>query len=135
MVDGYAEQMADIDPVVVADALLMMRQASVLVRRLETYFAAHQLSQLRFLIMMVIDREVDRHSLTAVEIAERLDVSKPVLARAIGKLVDDGLVESAVDAVDGRAKQITLSRAGKRRLKSILPNYFRELALYMQEVD
>ncbi len=135
MVDGYARQMAGIDPVVIADALLMMRQASVLVRRLETYFATQQLSQLRFLILMVIDREVDTRSLTAVEIAGRLDVSKPVLARAIGKLADDGLIELTADPVDGRAKQIRLSRAGKRRLKSILPNYFRELALYMQEIE
>ena len=84
---------------------------------------------------MVIDREVDTRSLTAVEIADRLDVSKPVLARAIGKLADDGLIELTADLVDGRARQIRLARAGKRRLKSILPNYFRELALYMQEIE
>lgn len=135
MVDGYAEHMPGIDPVVISDALLMMRQASVLVRRLETYFAAHQLSQLRFLIMMVIDREVDRRSLTAVEIADRLDVSKPVLTRAIGRLNDDGLIESTADTADGRAKQIELSPKGRRRLKSILPDYFRKLALYMQEIQ
>ena len=134
MVDGYADQMAGIDPIVISEALVMMRQASVLVRRLETYFAAHQLSQLRFLVMMVIDREVDRGSLTAVEISDRLDVSKPVLTRALRSLLDDELIVSRVDDVDGRAKQVALSRTGKRRLRLMLPDYFRELASYMKEI-
>lgn len=133
MVNGYAQQMPGIDPGAILNALAMMRDASLLVRRLETYFARHDLSQLRFLVLIVIDREIDRRSLTAAEIAERLDVSKPVLTRALSRLVADGLVASKTDSSDGRAKQIALTKKGKRRLDSVLPEYFQKLASAMDQ--
>ena len=67
MVDGYADQFADVDVDRVLDALRLMRRASLLIRELEAYFARHDLSQLRFLMMILIDREPERNCLAASE--------------------------------------------------------------------
>lgn len=133
MVSGYAEQYSLNSVDAIEEALVMMRQASLLIRELETYFTAQGTSQLRFLVLIVIDREPDRQSLLASEIAQRIDVSKPVLTRALQSLVNDGMIKINADASDGRAKQITLSATGKRFLAGILPGYFDLICQFQQK--
>ncbi|MFS4582628.1 MarR family winged helix-turn-helix transcriptional regulator [Phaeobacter sp. C3_T13_0] len=127
MVAGYADAHGG-DPDHITDTLVMMRQASLLIRRLETYFASHKLSQLRFLVLIVIDRELDRQSLKPNEIAQRIDVSKPVLTRTLQSLQTDGLVQISSSKSDGRSKEIALTPAGYNRLQQLLPGYFKILA-------
>ena len=67
----------------ISKALLMLREASHLIRLLDAYFSSHDLSQLKFLILVVIDREPEIDSLRQSEINQRLDISKPVLNRTI----------------------------------------------------
>ncbi|WP_395343133.1 MarR family winged helix-turn-helix transcriptional regulator [Ningiella sp. W23] len=124
MVENYAELYCPSDSAEVIKQLKMMREASILVRQLDSYFASHDISQLKFLILMVIDRELDRDWLYAVEISERLDVSKPVLSRAVKTLTDNGFLLTSKDSKDGRAIVLTLSDKGKSALESLLPDYF-----------
>lgn len=124
MVEGYAGRYNRLDVEAVRDALVLMRRASLLVRRLEAYFAEHDLSQLRFLVLIVIDREPERDSLSATEIAERLDVSKPVTTRTLVRLVEDGLITIKAHPDDGRAKVARLTKAGRTTLSEVLPGYF-----------
>jgi len=109
----------------VEGALGLMRRASLLIRRLEAYFAAHDLSQLRFLILIVIDREPERHALTIGEITERLDVAGPVVTRTLRSLAEDGLIAIAPDAQDRRTRHVGLTPTGQAKLASVLPGYFR----------
>lgn len=106
-------------------ALFMLRRASLLMRELEAYFAERDLSLLRYLIMIVLDREADRDSLMVSEIAERLDVSRPVMTRTIQALIDDGLLERRAHQKDGRMKLISLTPAGHTKLRRVLPGYYR----------
>ncbi|NRB66147.1 MAG: MarR family transcriptional regulator [Vibrio sp.] len=133
MLDKYTSDLTSNEKNSISEALSIMRQASLLVRNLETYFSAHDLSQLKFLILIVIDREPDRTSLYAHEIASRLDVSKPVLTRALKKLVDDGLLTSCSDPTDKRAKRIALTKKGGTCLSEILPGYFNEINKLMSQ--
>ena len=131
MLDNYAKELSDTHKTNIMQALDTMRQASLLVRSIDQYFASNELSQLRFLILIVIDRELERDYLSPNEIATRLDVSKPVLTRTIKKLIDDGLLISEEDKFDKRAKQISLTDAGKARLYAVLPGYFEKLTSLM----
>ena len=117
---GFSNQQRD----TIQDALATMRKASVLVRELETYFAGYNLSQLRFLILIVIDREPERTNLSPHEIAQRLDVSRPVLTRTLKKLVDEGLLLSTDDTVDKRSKHLSLTKDGSTLLAALMPGYF-----------
>jgi DNA-binding MarR family transcriptional regulator len=127
MVDGYAD-LHGVDATIVEDALSLMRQASLLIRRLEAYFAEHDLSQLRFLILIVIDREPDRQSLTIGEITGRLDVAGPVVTRTLKMLSEDALIAIEPDTKDRRTRHVSLTSDGREKLAAVLPGYFRILA-------
>ena len=122
MVQGYTNDGAAAETVL--DALGMLRRASLLLRRIEQYFANHGLSQQKFLIMVVIDREPERTSLRLSEIAERLDVSKPVLHRTIKAMIAAGLLASRPDPNDGRSDLIQLTTQAKDLMAQIMPGYF-----------
>jgi DNA-binding MarR family transcriptional regulator len=134
MIEGYAKRFSVKDPTAVQGALTMMRDASLLLRELESYFTEHGTSQLRFLVMIVIDREPQRDSLLASEIAERIDVSRPVMTRTLKSMVEDELIAMEADSSDGRAKCITLTKNGKKFLQEILPGYFKTISKFMEEL-
>lgn len=132
MVEGYALSHG-VNPSTIEDALSMMRRASLLIRKLETYFSEHDLSQLRFLIMIVIDREPYRDALTIGEITERLDVKGPVITRTIKVLIEDGLVSVERDEEDGRTRHVSLTAAGKAKLAKVMPGYLHLIEAEMTE--
>lgn len=124
MVEGYAGRFDEVDAVKVLDALQSMRRASLLIRELEAYFSQHDLSQLRFLVMIIIDREPERDWLAASEIADRLDVSRPVVTRTLQSLEKSGLIAVTDNADDGRARNVILTPVGLAKLQEVLPGYF-----------
>lgn len=126
MIEGYARRF-DGNGDRIEKALAALRQASLLIRRLDDYFARHGLSQLRFLMLIAIDREPERDWLTVGELRDRLDVSGPVVARTLRVLEEDGLVRVERDEADARQKRISLTRRGRSKLENILEGYFRIL--------
>lgn len=124
MIERYAGRHAagrggDIDR-----TLTLMRDASRLIRRLDSFFAANDFSQLKFMILMVIDREPERSALTFSEIAFRIDVSRPVLSRTVSALIDAGLLSEKADKADGRVRHLSISPQGMTKLESLWPDYF-----------
>jgi len=132
VLEAYAEEFPDMDVDAVDDALTMMRRASLLIRRLESYFAIHDLSQLRFLTLIVVDREAERDGLMASEIADRLDVSRPVTTRTLQGLAQAGLIKIGDNDEDRRARCVRLTRKGKAKLSATLPGYYREINSFMR---
>lgn len=124
MVEGYADRHKGLDVDAALDALALMRRASLMVRQLEAYFARHDLSQLRFLILIVIDREPECDGMGVSQVASRLDVSKPVMTRTMARLAGDGLLEIEADRSDARAKVLRLTAKGRAKLAAVLPDYF-----------
>lgn len=135
MVEQYTQKNSELNSTTILDALTIMRRASLLVREIESYFTKFELSQLKYLIMIVIDREPDSASLSPNEIATRLDVSKPVLTRALKTLIESGLISSTEDELDKRVKRITLTKTGHDLLQQILPGYFLLITEMMEQTD
>ncbi len=135
MVEGYSDRFDGVEPDKVIEALRMMRAGSLLVRELEAYFAQHSLSQLRFLTMILIDREPGRDRLTASEIADRLDVSRPVVTRTLQGLEKAGLIVISDNQADARSRDVALTAAGQKMLRDVLPGYFAILHLAMSGFD
>ncbi|MEO1101304.1 MAG: MarR family transcriptional regulator [Pseudomonadota bacterium] len=132
MIEGYADRHAPGQGQAIKDALVLMRRASALIRELDAYFAGHGLSQLRFLTLIVIDREPDRDWLSFSEVAARLDVSRPVISRTVRALVGDGLLQERPDADDKRARRLSLTPKAARALEALLPGYFSIIASQSQ---
>ncbi|WP_324752060.1 MarR family winged helix-turn-helix transcriptional regulator [Roseovarius sp. Pro17] len=131
MIDGYVSATGAGDVDTVAQALSMMREASQLERLLDAYFGGHNLSQLKFHILIVIDREPDTDSLRQGEINQRLDISKPVLHRTVAALLKDKLLLRRDDPEDSRAHRLALTDEGKTVLAAILPGYFETISDFM----
>lgn len=124
MLLNYHARHSEMDIDAVDSALLLLRRASLLTRQLEAYFTARGTSQTRFLTMIVIDREPEQAGLLPSEIAERLDVSRPVVTNTVKALERAGLLGSSRDAEDGRAKRVSLTMEGRDALTDLLPGYF-----------
>ena len=126
MVESYTKTISkdEKDPDIILSRLNGLREASLLIRKLDDFFAGHGLSQLRYLIMIAIDREPERSSLSHKEIGERIDVSKPVITRTLNSMIEDGYLQSKRDKNDGRARYYSLSDQGKLKLHDLLPAYF-----------
>lgn len=131
ILESYGRRFPQMDVPCVAAALEMLRSASVLLRRLEAYFAAHGLSQTRFLILILIDRDPNVTGLTATELAAHLDVSKPVVSNTVQALLREGLLEATPHERDQRSRRFRLSPAGQARLDALLPGYYDVLQEHM----
>ena len=133
MIRGFLDQHPGASAENIQDALILMRRASVLVREIEQYFAKHGLSQLRFLVLIVIAREPERDSLRIHEIIDRVDVSKPVMTRTLAAMQKDGLITLSDDPDDGRGKVVTPTQTAADTLTTLLPGYFEILNTHMEE--
>lgn len=131
MLQNYGARHTEMDADAVDAALRLLRRASLLMRELEAYFAEKGTSQTRFLTMIVIDREPEQASLLPSEIANRLDVSRPVVTDTIKALERAGLLGTNRAAEDGRAKRVTLTKEGRAVLADLLPGYFKVIADFM----
>jgi DNA-binding MarR family transcriptional regulator len=133
MLARYKQRFPAMDVTAVEAALRLLRRASRLERRLDAYFASHELSQLRFLILIVLDREGDGTSLRGSELAERLGVSRPVITRTLRSLEADGLVSITGDDGDARARIVRLAPRGRDKLDMLLPGYYDLIQAFMRE--
>ena len=131
MLNSYQKLFPDMKIDMVETALLLLRQASLLLRELDAYFAKHNLSQLRFFVLIVLDRELESSGLMPSEMAARIDVSRPVMTRTLQTLSDDGLLDFGEHGEDGRAKLIRLTAKGRRILHKVLPGYYRVIENFM----
>ncbi|WP_084420193.1 MarR family winged helix-turn-helix transcriptional regulator [Henriciella litoralis] len=104
--------------------LNLMGAVSRLIRTLDAFFAAHDFSQLKFMILMVIDRELETDSLTFSQIASKIDVSRPVLSRTVASLLDAGFLLEQADKQDGRVRHLSISPDGRSKLETLWPEYF-----------
>lgn len=130
ILEAYAKRFPNMNVEWVETALSTLRSASLLLRRLEAYFAEHGLSQTRFLILILIDRESEKTGLTATEIVEQLDISKPVVSTTLKSLVREGLIESFPNEKDARSRLFGLSQQGKNKIDALMPGYYELLHEY-----
>ena len=125
MIAGVTADLPEVSAPRVLHVLEHLRAASVLMRRIDAFLRQHGLSQTQFLAMMMIVREPERDSLSAAEIAVRLDVSKPVLSKALASLSDKGMIAPAqTQPADQRQTQLALTERGQDAFAKLLPDYF-----------
>tara|TARA_Y100000052_G_scaffold21389_1_gene21586 strand:- start:56643 stop:57080 length:438 start_codon:yes stop_codon:yes gene_type:complete len=124
MISRHNEDLGPYTGAEILSVLTDLRRASVRIRSVDAYFASHGLSFLKFMILIVIDREDDRDWLQYSEIADRIDVSKPVLTRTISALVDDNYLDVFGAPADKRIKRYRLTPSGQSKLQGLMAGYF-----------
>ncbi|WP_082070508.1 MarR family winged helix-turn-helix transcriptional regulator [Gynuella sunshinyii] len=117
-------------------ALGMLREASLLLREIENYFQSFDLSQTRFLIMLVLSNANDKKRLRAKDIVEQMDISKPIVSNTLKSMEAAGLVKITPDPNDGRSKIVQLKAKGSKLLEKVLPGYYDVVdAFYVEEAE
>ncbi|MBO6526635.1 MarR family transcriptional regulator [Erythrobacter sp.] len=122
IMSAYASRYPEMDKPATRRALETLQHASFLLRDLEQLFSRHGLSQTRFLILIVLEREGGR--LTGPEIRERIDISRPVLTTTLKGLKREGYIGIGAVEGDARALEAVLLDAGRAKLAELLPEYF-----------
>ncbi len=131
MLEGYQARFPVMDAPTVETALKLLRRASQLLRELEAYFAKHRLSQTRFLVLVLLDRDPKVEGLSVTEIAGKLDISKPIVTNTLKALAAEDLLKIIANEDDLRARWVTLTARGRKRLHKILPGYFELIQAFM----
>ena len=131
MLQGYQARFPVMDAPTVETALKLLRRASLLLRELEAYFAEHRLSQTRFLILVLLDRDPTVEGLSVTEIAGKLDISKPIVTNTLRALAAESLLKIVTNEDDLRARWVTLTARGRKRLHKVLPGYFELIQNFM----
>tara|TARA_B100000678_G_scaffold291211_1_gene306863 strand:+ start:28027 stop:28464 length:438 start_codon:yes stop_codon:yes gene_type:complete len=127
MIRRHRQDLGETSETEILDVLTELRRASQTIRSVDAYFSDHGLSLLKFLILIVIDRESGRDWLQYSEIADRIDVSKPVLTRTISSLIDSQRLEAFGDPSDKRVRRYKLTQSGQAELDGLMAGYFEVL--------
>ena len=110
--------------------LILLRVASDALAAVESYLGRHGMSQGRFTVMAVLNREPDA-PMCPSDLATKCGVTRATMTGLIDGLERDKLVTRQHHQGDRRMTQVKLTEEGIKFLDAILPDYYKRLAKLM----
>jgi DNA-binding MarR family transcriptional regulator len=132
-----AQQFPDLDPSACEAFLHVLRAGDEAFHGCDEYMAAHNLSQGRFTVLMLLmDKggEVP-HTSTPAGLADLAGVARATMTGLIDTLEKDGLVRREPDPVDRRMMSVSLTQRGRDVLRQVLPEHFQRMAALMRPLS
>lgn len=126
-----------LNPTACATFLSLLRTGDELMRVGNVFFGKHNLSQGRFLVLvMLIDRgDAECAPRTPADLAEQACCTRATMTGLIDTLVRDGLVHREPSPDDRRVMKLSLTNAGMEFLNSILPEHFERITDLMSALS
>ncbi len=122
-----SKQFPDLNPSACEAFMHLIRASDEVWRVMNGHFNAHDITQGRFLVMMLLlekkDTECPRPS-TPAALAELASVSRATITGLLDTLERDGFVRRAPDAADRRQIAVHLTPAGQEFMNRLLPTHF-----------
>lgn len=118
-----AKESKGIDPNSAAFALQLLKTASDAFLSIDKFFTARDLSQGRFLALMVLN-SAGEGGMYPYGIADSMGVSRATASGLIKGLEKSGDVVSSQAETDGRMKKIMLTQAGREKIEKFIPQYY-----------
>lgn len=103
--------------------LKTLKFASLMLLELEKHFAKYDLSQAKFLVLIILTRSRGP-SLSNAEIARQLGISKKNTTRLLAAMHGSKLITKKDHKLDARSISIYITEKGKIALKHVLPGYY-----------
>ena len=125
-----AQRYPQIDPRAVESFLVMLRVASDVLAEFEAYLAHHGMSQGKFTVLMVLNRN-PQAGLSPSELADRCGVTRATMTGLLDGLEREKLVRREGDAADRRKAVVRLTTKTTRLLEQMLPGYYERIAHVM----
>lgn len=134
-----SKQFPDLDPTACEAFLHLIRAGEDVQRVLHGHFAAHSITQGRFMVLMLLLEKIGidecHHPSTPAEIADNASVSRATITGLLDGLERDGFINRTPDAEDRRQVVIRLTPAGQEFLESMLPAHFRLITSLMADLS
>ena len=132
-----AQQFPDLDPSACEAFLHVLRAGDEAFHGCDEYLAAHNLSQGRFTVLMLLmDKGCSGpHPSTPAGLADLAGVARATMTGLIDTLEKDGLVRREPDTVDRRMMSVKLTQRGKEVLRHVLPEHFQRMAALMRPLS
>jgi DNA-binding MarR family transcriptional regulator len=125
-----AKRYPDLDPTSCESFLTLMRVASDVLEAFGQFLASYQLSQGRFTVLMLLNRNPEQPANPA-DLAERSGVTRATMTGLIDGLERDGFVKREPDLNDRRMMVVRLTEKARGFLDTMLPDYFRRISALM----
>lgn len=130
----FAAQYPEMDPTAVNACLQLLRTGSDLLTGFETMLGRHNLSQGRFLTLIVMFRTPDE-PVSPSQLAEKVGVTRATMTGLLDGLEREKLIERQVHYKDRRMLSVRLTREGRQVLENMLPDYYRRIASLMKSLS
>lgn len=118
-----AQRYQQMSPSSVKAAVTLLKTGSDLLTGFEKMLGTYGLSQGRFLILMVMNRQPGEAASPSI-LAEKIGVTRATMTGLITGLVKEGLIRRSYAKADRRRQKLRLTAKGKALLEEILPDYW-----------
>jgi DNA-binding MarR family transcriptional regulator len=125
-----AARYPEIDPRAFEAFLVLMRVGSDLLDGLEAYLGSKGMSQGKFSILMLLNRDPDV-GISPSDLADRSGVTRATVTGLLDGLSREKLVSREDDTGDRRKAVVRLTSRGRKLLDTILPEYYRHVSELM----
>ena len=120
----------NMNPSAIKSCAELMRTGSELLTAFETIFGRHNLSQGRFLTLIVMNRNPN-DAVSPSYLADKIGVRRATMTGLLDRLERDGLIERMAGHPDRRKIGVQITSNGLRVLADLLPDYYRNIAKIM----
>jgi DNA-binding MarR family transcriptional regulator len=128
-----AARYPDIDPRAFEAFLVLLRVGSDVLDALEAYLASRGMSQGKFTILMLLNRDPDV-GVSPSELAERSGVTRATITGLLDGLSREKLVSREDDTGDRRKAVVRLTARGRKVIDGIVPDYYRHVSQLMGDL-
>jgi len=128
-----AKRFPELDPSATEAFLHLLRTSNDLAEVFDAVHASHNISQGRFMVLMLLNRDPDR-PVSPADLADRSNVTRATMTGLIDTLERDGYVKREHVTDDRRMMLVRLTGEGRAFLERILPGYFRRIAAVMSQL-
>ena len=133
-----SKQFPDLDPSASEAFIHLLRAGDEVWGAMNTHFASHNITQGRFLVMMLLMEKADPacpRATTPAEIADLASVSRATVTGLLDTLERDGFVVRRPDPKDRRQMSVELTAKGQGFMHEFLPGHFRLIRGLMQNLS
>ena len=119
-----AARYPELEPASAAAFVLLLRVASDMLAATDDYLATHELSQGRFIVMMLLYRVVEIPQNPCV-LADKAGVTRATMTGLLDGLEREGYIARETAPDDRRMLEVKLTAKGRKFLEGVMPDYFR----------
>ena len=135
MLQEKSKRYPELDANAVEATLVLLRVASDVFEGMGAHLGRQNISQGRFMVLVLLDRCPRSEGISPSEIADQLGVTRATVTGLLDGLEKDDLISREMHPEDRRAFCIELTPKGRQFLAAMLPEHYRRIAGLMAHLN